>query len=142
MEKTVKKHKDAIKKLRLKLKGLAEVMPKLREEILTLKFDAEGKRRPDTGPQRYLMRLGYKERVRPNIRTALVACGLLRGIPYKRIEPKADPYTYSTANLRASVLAEIHEALGEDAALRAEWTKERVKAIILDGVAPIALEAA
>ncbi len=68
MEMTVKKHKDAIKNLREKLKTLAEVMPKLRAEILTLKFDAEGKRRPETGPQRYLMRLGYKEQVRPNIR--------------------------------------------------------------------------
>lgn len=142
MEKTVKKHKDAIKNLKSKLWTLAEVMPKLRAEILTLKFDAEGRRRPDTGPQRYLMRQGYKDNVRPNIRSTLVAYGILRGIPYKRIEPKADPNTYSTLNLRDSVLWEIHTAIGENAELRAEWTKERVRAIILDGVDPIALEAA
>ena len=138
----MKKHKDAIKSLKNKLRALAEVMPKLRAEILTLKFDAEGRRRPETGGQRYLMRLDYKERTRPNIRSCMVAYGILRGLPYKRIEPKADPYTYSTANLRNSVLWEIHEAIGDNAELKAEWTKERVKAIILDGVDPIALEAA
>jgi hypothetical protein len=138
---TVKKHKDAIKNLRLKLKDLAEVKPKLRAEIAALKFDAEGKHRPETGSTRHGMKQSYKDHVRPEIRAVKVAYGILKGKAYKRLEPKVDPYSYSTACLTGAVLREIHAAIGEDTELKAAWTKERVKAII-NGADPIALEAA
>ncbi len=141
----MKKHKDAIKNLRLKLKGLAEVKPKLRAEIHALKFDAEGKRRPETGPQRHSMRQSYNEHTRPEIRAVLLACGILRGLPYRRMEPKAftpEYLTYSTSVLIGNVHYEIQQAIRDNAELRAEWTEDRVRAIIKDGAAPIALEAA
>lgn len=138
----MKKHKYAIRNLRLKLKDLSKVKPKLRAEIHALKFDAEGKRRPDTGPTRYSMKEDYRYRTRPGIRAAMVAFGILRGLPYKRIEPKADTTTYGYYYLQVTVLREIHAACGEDEALKAEWTEARVKSIIKDGADPIALEAA
>ena len=142
MEKTVKKHKDAIKTLREKLKTLAVKKPELRRQINALKFDAEGKRRPETGPQRHAMKFNYDSNVRPGIRTALVAYGILRGIQYKRIERNPVIRNYENSWLISNVLEEIHKAIGDNAELKAEWTKDRVKAIIKDGVDPIALEAA
>lgn len=138
----MKKHKDAIKNLRLKLKGLVEAKPKLRAEIHALKFDAEGKRRPETGPERHGLKQSYNERVRPEIRTVLLAYGILRGIPYKRMESKACPDKYGFQQLASWTLYEIHQACGDNAELKAEWTEDRVRSIIHEGLDPVAQEAA
>lgn len=138
----MKKHKDAIKSLRLKLKGLMEAKPELRAKVHALKFDAEGKRRPETGPQRWGLKQNYNDRVRPEIRVALLAYGILRGVPYKKIEPNADMVSYRFSWVAQQVRDEIRAAIGDDEVLKAEWTKDRVKAIIFDGADPVALEAA
>jgi hypothetical protein len=138
----VKKHKDAIKNLRLKLKGLVEAKPKLRAEIHALKFGAEGKRRPETGPERQGLKQNYNERVRPEIRTVLLACGILRGVPYKRMEAKACPDKYGYPSLLSSTLWEIHQAMGDNEELKAEWTEPRLWEILYNDADPVALEAA
>jgi len=138
----VKKHKDAIKNLRLKLKGLTEAKPKLRAEIHALKFDAEGRRRPETGPKRHGLKQSYNERERPEIRTTLLAYGILRGIPYSRMEAKACPDKYGYTWIINWTLHEIHQAMEDNEELKAEWTEGRVRSIIFDGADPVALEAA
>lgn len=138
----MKKHKDAIKSLRQKIKDLAEAKPKLRAHLRGLKFDAEGKRRPETGPERYQLKQSYNDNVRPEIRSMLVAYGILRGIPYKHMEAKACPDKLGYHTLKSWVLHEIHQAIGDNAELKAAWTQERVDAIIDDGADPVALEAA
>jgi len=138
----VKKHKDAIKNLRLRLKTLAQAKATLRTDIRALTFDLEGKRRPETGGERHQMKRLYNEGTRPDARAALLAYGLLRGIPYVRMEATACPDKYGYHWLLSSVLYEIHLAMGDDAVLKAEWTDERVESIIKDGLDPIAQEAA
>jgi hypothetical protein len=138
----VKKHKDAIKNLRLRLKALSAEKPKLRAELHALKFDAEGKRRPETGSTRHGMRQHYNENTRPEIRSVLIAYGILRGIPYKRMEKTACQDKYAYRSLCSWVLHEIHLAVGDNAELKAEWTLDRVENIIENDADPVALEAA
>jgi hypothetical protein len=136
------KHKAAIKNLRLRIKTLAQEKPKLRAEIRALKFDAEGNRRPETGGQRWSLKASYNEGARLNARAALIAYGILRGVPYKVMESSASPDKYGYRWLPSGVLSEIHQAIGDDAELKAEWTHDRVVSIIIDGIDPVAQEAA
>ena len=129
----MKKHKDAIKNIRITLKALAAKKPALRAEIQALKFGPNGERRPETGPERCAMKTAYNRNVRPDIRTHLIAYGLLRGIPYAKMEPKAHDLPYFV-----HVLYDIHEAIGDNAELKAEWTEDRVAKILNDGVDPLA----
>lgn len=132
----MKKHKDAIRTIRATIKTLQQEKPKLRAEIHALKFGPGGERRPETGPQRYGLRQAYVEQVRPSIRANLLAYGLLRGVPYTKMEPKrcGGELFY----MPGRVLRALHAAIGDDAALKAEWTVERVSSLILDGVDPLA----
>ncbi len=138
------KHKAAIKNLRLRIKTLAEEKPKLRAAVHALKFDLEGKRRPETGEARYDLKRAYNEGTRPEIRAALLAYGILRGVPYKAMESSTgtSPDKYGYRWLFSSVVYELHKAMGDDAELKAEWTDKRVEALIKTGIDPVAQEAA
>jgi hypothetical protein len=135
-------YKAAIKNLKARIKTLAGEKARLRSELHMLKFDVEGKRHPETGGKRWSLRASYNEGSRLEARAALVAYGILRGVPYKAMEPSASPDKYGYRWLPGGVLSEIHQAIGDDAELKAEWTHDRVLSIILDGVDPVAQEAA
>lgn len=132
----MKKHKDAIKKIRQEIKGLAAEKAKTRAEINALKFDAEGKRRPETGPTRHTLKVTYDWHVRPYARANLLAYGLLRGIPYKKMEPTCDENELHY--VIPKILHAIQASLGDNKELQLEWTLERVKKLILEGVDPLA----
>jgi hypothetical protein len=134
----MKKYSDAIKKIRITLKALAAEKPKLREEIRQLKFGPNGERRPETGPERCNKKTAYNLNVRPNIRTHLLAYGLLRDVPYVKMEPTTGPLPYWFVS---NILHDIHEAIGDNAELKAEWTEERIVKL-LERPAPAASEAA
>jgi hypothetical protein len=129
----MRRHSDAIKKIRQTLKTLVGEKVNLRKEIHALKFDGEGKRRPETGPKRHSLKESYNWHTRPEARATLVAYGLLRGVPYAKMEPK----TESGVQL-SRVLKALHEAIGDNEALKADWTMDRVCKLILDGVDPLA----
>lgn len=135
-------HKDAIKYLRLRIKTLAQEKLKLRTEIRALAFDPEGKRRPETGDIRHGMKRTYNEGTRPDIRSSLLAYGILRGVPYARMEASASPDKYGYRWLLSSILSEIHQAMDDNAELKSLWTDNRVHSIIRDGQDPVAQEAA
>lgn len=136
------KHKAAIKNLRLRIKTLTQEKADLRTEIRALKFDADGNRRPETGGQRQALRTFYNEGARLEARASLVAYGILRGIPYRKVEAKTCPDKFGYARLPGEVFSEIHRAIGDDSELKAEWTHDRVVSIIIDGTDPVAQEAA
>lgn len=141
------KHRAAIKNLRLRIKTLAEEKPKLRAAVHALKFDLEGKRRPETGGARYDLKRAYNEGTRPEIRAALLAYGILRGVPYKVMESSTgtspDKYGYRWLfRSVVSVVYELHQAMEDDAELKAEWTAQRVEALIKTGIDPVVQEAA
>lgn len=135
----MKKHKDAIKNIRKALKDLTEEKRQTKAQILGLKYDAAGERRPDTGPERDRIWQSYVCGTRPQARAAHLALGLLRGRPYKAMEARchedSPPPLYG-------ILHVIHEACGEDKDLKAEWTLERIRSLIEKGIDPVAQEAA
>jgi hypothetical protein len=130
---TVKKHKDAIKNIRTTLKALLLEKPRLRAEIRALKFGPNNERRPETGPTRHSMKQAYNWNVRPEVRATLLAYGLLRGMPYSKMEPKAESGIHLSRVLRA-----IHTAIGDNEELKAEWTSDRIAKLIFEGVDPLA----
>ena len=135
----MKKHKDAIQIIRAEIKLLVEEKPKLREAVRALKFDPEGKRRPETGFERHNLKMAYDNGTRIKIRTRLLAQGLLRGLPHRRIEPKWDPGMMPY--LVGGIHTVIQKALGDNEELKLEWTKERVKQALND-VGTVVTEAA
>lgn len=136
----MKKHSAAIKQIRTTLKELAAEKPKLRAEVQALKFGADGARRPETGPQRYRLKQEYNWSVRPEVRAALLAYGLLRGTPYRKMEPKSGEGELHP--IIGRVLKAIHKAIVDNDALKSEWTIDRVESLIIDGVDTLASEAA
>lgn len=124
------KHTDAIKRLKETIKTLSERKKDFRRIILERKFDAEGKRRPETGPMRSTLKNDYDWTVRRFIRANLIAYGLLRGKPYKTIErSSADPaYSFSF-----SVMKAMHDAFGDNKELKDEWPHDRVLSLIAEG---------
>lgn len=135
----MKKHKDAIKNIKQALKDLHEQKRQTKAQILSLKYDAAGNRRPETGPERDGIWQSYVWGTRPQARAAHLALGFLRGRPYKAMETKcvADnpPPVYG-------IMKAIHAACGEDETLKAEWPLERIRKLIEEGVDPVAQEAA
>jgi len=133
----VKKHKHAIKNLRQTLAELTEMKRQVKAQILGLRFDASGKRRPETGPERDQLWQGYVWSTRPLARAVHLALGFLRGTPYLAMEPKCaedgPPPLYG-------VLKAIQNACGDDEALKTEWTLERLQKLVEE--APTAKEAA
>ncbi len=134
---TVKKHKDAIKNIRITLKALVSEKAKLRAEIQAIKFGPNGVYRPETGPTRHAMKQTYNWQVRPEVRATLLAYGFLRGLSYSKMEAKSGSGVHLSRVLKA-----IHTAIGDDEALKAEWTSDRVFKLVFDGVDPLASEAA
>ena len=134
----MKKHKHAINNIRQTIKALTEHKRQVKAEIQALKFDAEGKRRPETGPERDRLWLDYTWSRRPLARAAHLALGMLRGTPYKEMESRcaenSPPPLYG-------MLKAVHEALGDDEALKAEWTLGRIQNFV-EGKEPTAQEVA
>jgi len=126
----MKKYRSAIKTLRANINSLSKEKVRLRAEIRKLSFDDAGNPRPDTGPDRNTMRIHYRWQVGRHIRASLIAYGLLRGKPYKTIEPKIGEPIESIH----LVMCKIHEAFGEEVWLRSEWPMARVVSLIMDGV--------
>ncbi len=133
----MKKHKDAIKNIRKALSDLNEEKRQTKAQILSLKYDAAGERRPDTGPERDRIWQSYVWGTRPQARAAHLALGFLRGRSYKAME--ASCHEDSPPPLYG-ILKAIHAACGEDADLKAEWTLERIQKLVKE--APAAREAA
>ncbi len=135
----MKKHKDAIRNIRSTLKILTEQKRETKKQIQALKFDADGRRRPETGPQRDQLWHDYVGSVRPRARAAHLAIGLLKGRPYKTMEPKC-------AENNLPLLYEIHQlivgACEANAELKAEWTFERTRKLILEGTDPLSSQEA
>lgn len=75
------------------------------------------------GRELHAARMTYNWFDRPKVRAALLAYGLLREIPYERMEGKCE--VPPPAHL---VLKHIHEAL--DPELKAEWSQDRVCALL------------
>lgn len=123
----MEKHKDAIKQLRTSIKDLADNGRKTKAEIRALKYDPDGKRRPETGPERHQKKVDYDYYVRPKARAALLAYGLLRGMPYPVMESKCKepPSVFG-------VHKAIQEALGDAEETKAEWTLDRVQKLLSD----------
>lgn len=132
----MRKHSAAIKQIRTTLKTLAAEKPRLRAEVQALKYGPDGLRRPETGQQRYWLKQEYNWSVRPEVRATMLAYGLLRGVPYRTMEPKscAGELQYMIGR----VLKAIHRAIGDDEALKAEWSIDRVESLINDGVDTLA----
>lgn len=121
----MKKHKTAIENIRKTLAELTQQKREVKSAIQALRTDAAGKRRPETGPERDSLWRGYVYSTRPLARAAHLALGMLRGTPYMAMEPKTEssPPLYG-------ILEAIHEACGEDEALKAEWTLDRIRKIV------------
>jgi hypothetical protein len=128
----VKKYKAAIVQIRNEIKTLAEEKPKMRAAVRAIKFDAQGKRRPETGSERCLLKNSYDSA--ELIRANLLAYSLLRGRPYVKQEPKVrDCVPQQTLDLVHHVL---QLTFNTDKALAAEWPIERVVSLILEGKEP------
>lgn len=119
----MKKHKHAIQNVRQALKLLTEQKRDTQAQIKALKFDAEGKRRPETGPARSELRRAYNNHTRPDARVAHLALGLLRGRPYKALEAKTLEGNVPSAYYIHKLILQACEG---DAELKAEWTEGRV----------------
>lgn len=146
----MKKYSSAIKILRAKFKAHAADGAACRASIAKLKWkdtpEAQdalravraarkagghktlGKRslkphkRPETGSERYSL-WNNKRQVGSEARHCLLAIGLLKGRSYLSMEPKCfDDHQPSCGY----ILDLIHEALGNDEALKAEWTQEKL----------------
>lgn len=123
----MKKHKHAINNIRQNLTTLTDEKRKVKAAIQALKFDADGKRRPETGPDRSQLWHDYTWRTRPQARAAHLALGFLRGTPYKAMESACAPDNMPPLY---AVLQHIHTACGEDKELAAEWTLARIQKLI------------
>lgn len=146
----MKKYSSAIKYLRAKFKTHAADGAACREAIAKLKWKdtpeaqdalrtvrearkAGGRktigkrslkpfRRPETGPERYSL-WNEKREAGFEARHCLLAIGLLKDRSYQSMEPKCfDDHQPSCSY----ILSLIHEALGDDEALKAEWTQEKI----------------
>lgn len=154
----MKKYSSAIKSLRAKKNALVEETQGIRAKIHSLKWkdtpeakeafrtlraarkaggrQTVGKRllkpfrRPETGSERWSL-WNDKRANRSEIRHLQLAIGLLMERPYLSMEPRCDESSKPSC---AYILDLIHEALGEDTALKAEWTQEKIVELIL--VAP------
>lgn len=135
----MKKYKDAIKNIRKALEALTEEKRQTKAQIQGLKFNEAGERRPETGPERDRIWQSYVWGTRPQARAAHLALGLLRGRPYKAMEARchedSPPPLYG-------ILKAIHEACGENADLKAEWSLDRIRTLVEKGIDPVAQEAA
>lgn len=89
---------------------------------------------PGTGPERHSLWC-QKQALGRTTRTALLAYGLLRGIPYKAMEPKCRAGNEPRALL---IREKIESLLGPDNG----WTQARVVAYIFVGTDPVREEAA
>jgi hypothetical protein len=116
----MKKHTNAIRILRTQLKDLTAEKRRILEEIRKLKEAG-----PATGPERSGLRWGYNYSTRWKARANHLASGLLRGVPYVAMEKKSDEAPPCHA-----VYKTIQAAFGEDEALKAEWTLERVTELL------------
>lgn len=134
----MKKHKDAIKHIRQEIKDLSAKKPEVRASIRELKYDPQGNRRPETGPQRSQLKQDYDYQTRARLRVLYTAYGLLRGRPYLAMERTCNE-EISVAWVHKIILA----AIGQDEALQADWPLDRVVSLIQKGVdLPSAMEAA
>ena len=151
----MKKHSIAIKNLRLKIKSSAEEGQAVRREIhaLTWKDSPEAQealravkearraggrqtlgkrflkpfRRPETCSERYGL-WNEKRIIGETARHCLIALTLLRGRPYHSCEPKCGEENHPSCGY---ILNLIHNAIGDDEALKAEWTQERIIDLVL-----------
>ncbi len=135
----MKKHKHAIKNIRKALKDLTEEKRQAKAQILGLKYDAAGNRRPETGPERDGIWQSYVWGTRPHARAAHLALGFLRGRPYKAMETRCHE---GSPLPMYGILKAIHAACGEDETLKGEWTLDRIRKLIDEGTDPMAQEAA
>lgn len=124
---TVKKHKHAIENLRRSLAELTDKKRQVKAQIHTLRTDASGKRRPETGSERDQLWQSYVWSTRPLARATHLALGMLRGTPYSAMEPRN---TEGHGPPLYGVLKAIHTACGEDETLKAEWTLERIQKLV------------
>lgn len=119
----MKKHKNAIQNVRQALKLLTEQKRDMQAQVRGLKFDADGKHRPETGPERSELRRFYNSNTRPDARVCHLALGLLRGRPYKGMEAKTaegnGPSSYGIYRV-------ILQACEGDNELKAEWSEIRI----------------
>ena len=82
-------------------------------------------RRPETGSERYDL-WNSKRTTGFETRHLLLAMGLLKETPYSKMEPGCiHPPSC------AYILDLIHEALGDNEALKSEWTQERIVDLVL-----------
>lgn len=104
----------------------------LKQTIKELAAEASILRGTTDGPTRHLIRMGYIATTRRKARASLLAYGLLRGKPYRSMEPVSEPglLAYTVYN----VVDAIHKACGENEVLKAEWTLARVKSLVYNGV--------
>jgi hypothetical protein len=151
----VKKYSSAIKFLRVKFKAAAaegagkreaisrltwKDMPEAQEALSKLRVARKaggrqtiGKRalkpyrRPETGPERYSL-WADKRATGHEARHCILAMGLLKERPYLSMEPACHEDHKPSCGY---ILDLIHEALGDDKALKAEWTQERIVDLIL-----------
>lgn len=93
-------------------------------------LNTDGERTPETGPMRSRIRSEYEKFVACQIRAHLVAYGLLRGLSYSKIEPKAN----GKRMLVKWVKWVIGDALRDYHELVKEWPLERVESLILNDV--------
>lgn len=118
----MKKHSAAIRKIKQTIRELSGKRAEVRSEILALKFDQQGRRRPETGQDRYWLKENYCWGERRLIRANLLAYGFLRDVPYKVMEP----ISVQGQREPGMVLKALHAAIGDDESLKAEWTMDRV----------------
>ena len=122
-------HKAAINYVRETIKTLSAEKPELRAKLFELKFDATGKRRPETGQERCDLKNSYVNDTQCTLRAYNIAYGLLRGRSYKTLEATCheEPSVYR-------VTAAIQRAFGDDAEAKATWKDSRIRSLIVDGV--------
>jgi hypothetical protein len=151
----MKKYSSAIKFLKQKFKTLAteghgirqkihvlswKDTPEAKEALRTLREAKKaggrktlGKRflkphkRPETGSERWSL-WDAKRGTGHEARHCLLAMGLLKETPYLVMERTCHEDHKPSC---AYILDLIHEALGDDEALKAEWTQERIVDLIL-----------
>lgn len=127
--------RTAIKKLKKNVKELTAEGLRIRGEIHVLAWtdDKPPRRRPETGPERALLWDG-KRGVGRTARLSLLAYGLLRGLPYKAMEPKCREGNEPSCSL---ILAKMHEVLGPESEDALAWTQERVVSLVFKGTDPV-----
>lgn len=120
-------YKNAIQNLKQTIKTLTEKKRALRKDIHALKFTDGGERRPETGPERDALWADYQWRWKPQARAALLAYGLLRGKPYRDLEPGS---TRNPPSIPA-VFRMLREAFpADEKALMDEWTLIHIESLL------------